>query len=277
MTKIGDSQQRALIKHVFFKQKVKHAIIKFQRMLRIWPRDFLLITGAPRSGTSALRSWLSPHREVIAFNESRILVSIHRFIEEVYRFNDLEKYKKVLMDMARRFIYEYYANLEILLGRTILIDKEPLEPIAFPDTEYKKFLKNVRMLIPEAKFLFMIRDPIDTVWSMTQKKWGVSLTDPKLYTFSIEEHIENWCSCADLILQYATDSNTYICQFGRLVKDSMSESSKIFDFLKIKECKPFKPCPTQEIGLNNKERELILRMTHPQLEALHAHGILDFY
>ena len=45
--------------------------------------------------------------------------------------------------------------------------KEPLEPIAFPDRHYEQFLDNTRLLFPNIKLLFMVRDPLATIWSMS--------------------------------------------------------------------------------------------------------------
>jgi hypothetical protein len=131
------------------------------------------------------------------------------------------------------------------------------------------------MLFPESKLLLAIRDPIATIWSMTRRTWGNSLTNMETKRFTIEEHQENWSSCADLVLKYCSDPNTYIVQFGCLVNDPENESRRIFDFLKIRKGKSFQPRQTKEIGFNNEEQEKILRMVRPQLELLTAHGISD--
>lgn len=260
---------------VFFKQKTKLAFLQFQKKLGIWSQHFLLVSGAPRSGTTALCQWLNRQRGVASFGESRMLIATHRFLEEVHRFRRLEKRKKDLVDMARRLTYVYYLDHRVLLGRSLILCKEPLEPIAFPDKQYKAFLENVRIVLPEAKFIFMIRDPVATVWSMKQKKWGSSLTNFEPRTFSVEEHTESWCSCVDCILQYTADPNTYICQFGRLITDPENESKQILDFLKIRKGQPFQPRQTKSTGFSKEERALILRISRPQLKALYAQGISD--
>lgn len=273
MTNISFSQDLSIME--FSRQKAKLAIIEFQKKLRIRPKHLCLISGAPRSGTTALNLWLSSHREVAGIGEARILIAIHRFMEEIYRFQKLEKNKKDLLDMARCLTNEYYRGQRVLLGRSLIIEKEPLEPIAFPDKQYKIFLENVRILFPESKFIFMIRDPIATIFSMKQRKWGLSLKNSELRSFTLEEHIENWCSCIDCILLYTDDPNTYICQFGKLLKDSEDESKKILDFLKVSKGKQFQPKQTKTIGFSQEERELILERSRPQIEALHARGICD--
>jgi hypothetical protein len=257
------------------KNAARAVISKLQRNFKLLPRGICLISGAPRSGTSALLEWLAHQPGVSAFHESRILVSVHKFMEEIYRFRDLDKDSVTLVDLARDLVLDYYYSSRSLIGKRLLVDKEPLEPIAFPSKEYGQFIINVKRLFPESKLLLAVRDPIATIWSMTGRTWGDSLTNMETKRFTIDEYIENWCSCADLILHYWSDPNTYVVQFGRLINDPANESKRIFDFLNIREGSSFQPSQTSEIGLSNEEREKILRMVQPQLALLTAQGISD--
>jgi len=276
MSSLIDSFYRSTYNVRFFiKRMARLTILRLQKSFRLFPKEICLISGAPRSGTSVLCEWLSHQPGVLGFSESRILVSMHGFINEIYRFQNLNKDSASIINMARHLFFDYYSSSNILIGKRLLVNKEPLEPIAFPSKDYKKFILNYRRLFPESKLLLAIRDPIATIWSMTRRMWGVSLADMETRRFSIEEYTENWCSCADLILQYCSDPNTYIVQFGRLVNEPESESRRIFDFLNIRKGISFKPRQTKEIGFSNEEQEKILRMVQPQLELLNAQGISD--
>jgi len=276
MSSLSDpSHRNSSGKRTFIKGATRSAILKLQRNLRLFPKEICLISGAPRSGTSVLCEWLGHQAGVSAFPESRILVSIDRFIAEIHRFQKLDRDSATIINLARRLVFDYYSRSRILMGKRLLIDKEPLEPIAFPSKGYEQFIINVRMLFPESKLLLAIRDPISTIWSMTRRTWGESLTNMETKRFTIEEHQENWSSCADLVLKYCSDPNTYIVQFGRLVHDPENESRRIFDFLNIRKGNSFQPRQTKEIGFNNEEQEKILRMVQPQLELLNAQGISD--
>jgi len=253
----------------------KPVIRKIQKTFKLLPRQICLISGAPRSGTSALLEWLGHQPSVSAFQESRILVSIHRFIEEIHRFKDLDRDSAAIVSLARQLVLDYYSSSRTLIGKRLLVDKEPLEPIAFPSKEYGPFIINVKRLFPECKLLLTVRDPFATVWSMAGRTWGESLTNMETKSFTIEEYTENWSSCADLLLQYCSDPNTYIVQFGRLINDPENESRRIFDFLNIHRGSSFQPRQTNEIGFSNEEREKILSMVQPQLALLTAQGISD--
>jgi len=258
-----------------FKGIIRLFALKLQKDFRLFPKEICLISGAPRSGTTALCQWLGYQQDISVFQESRILISVNGFMEEIQRFQNLDKDKTMIAMLVRGLVYEYYSSSRILIGKRMIVDKEPLEPIAFPSKEYGRFILNMKMLLPESKFLLTIRHPIHTIWSMSQRTWGSSLKEIETRRYTLDEYIENWCSCADIILQYSTDPNTYIVQFGRLINNPKNESRRILDFLNIRNGNTFQARQTNEIGFSQQEREKILRLVQPRLELLNIKGISD--
>ncbi len=246
-----------------------------QRYLKPFPQEFCLITGPPRSGTSALNTWLGRQRSVVAFHESRILLSVNRFIEEAFRFENLESDREKIEKLAHNLVYDYYLNSSILFNKKLLVEKEPLEPIAIPSKDYLQFMVNTRKIFPNIKFIFLLRDPIATIWSMSRRTWGESLTMPEARRFSLKEYAENWCACVDIALEFSADANTYQLQFGNLINDSNKESKKVFDFLKLRKGIPFKPRSTSKIGFSKEEKEEILEMVQSHLKKLELQGITN--
>lgn len=255
------------------KKATARVALKFQNNLQIHPRDICLITGAPRSGTSALCEWLGAQPGVSAFPESRILISAHRFLEEAFRFKNLANDNADLADLVSQLVAAYYSKSRVLMDGKLVVDKEPLEPIAFPLKDYAQFVFNYKKMFPKGKLLFTIRDPLATIWSMSQRVWGESLSTPEARKFTLEEYAENWCACADLALQFRGDGNTHIVQFGNLIKDPVNESGRIFALLHIRNGNPFQPRRTHEIGFSLEEQEKILRIVRKQQEALSLNGI----
>ena len=239
------------------------------------PTVFCLVTGAPRSGTTAVGEWLEHHDEVTTFAETRILVVAHAMIREVERFRRLSMDDFSLRRAVRRLVFGYYAEHCDYAGRRVLVDKEPLEPIALPDREYAGFLNSVSVVEPDTKFLIMVRDPVSTVWSMTQRKWGYSLANEEPRTFSIDEHIANWCACADIALARATDPNSYVCPYGRLVTKPAEESARIAEFLGLSGVEPFQPRSSSETGFSAEEEARIETATQSRVEALAAAGLTN--
>jgi hypothetical protein len=258
---------------MLLREVARPAVLRVQRTFRLFPQEICLISGAPRSGTTALIDWLGHQPGVAAFEESRILVGIHRFIEDVYRFNKLERDSERLVNLARHLVLDYYSSCRVLIGKRILLDKEPLEPVAFPSREYGRFLVHVRRLFPESKILLAVRDPLATVWSMSERTWGESLTNGGTKQFTIEEYAQNWCACADLVLRYRSDPRTYVVQFGRLMNDPGDESRRILDFLNVRHGEIFEPRQTRDIGFSKEQRETILGVVQPQLDLLNGQGI----
>ncbi len=261
--------------HSTVRSVARSFVINVQRNFGFFPHDVCLITGAPRSGTSALVKWLGEQKEISAFPESRILISAHGFLQEAYRFNNLEKESARIESLARQMVYDYYIGSRLTVGRRLIVDKEPLEPIAFPSKEYGNFLTNVRKLLPSSKLLFALRDPIATIWSMSRRAWGESLTQVTNQRFTLDEYIENWQAIVELVIQYQSEPNTYIVQFGRLIKNPVKESKRIFEFLNIHNGIPFQPRETNEIHFSSSEQEHILTSVRPQLEKLATMGIRD--
>lgn len=249
-------------------------IYKLEKSFYGLPKDFCLITGAPRSGTTAMERWLNDQNKVTVFHESRILITLHRFIEESKRHSKLNPHGE-FASYGRNIAFKFYYKRNTIRDQQLIIDKEPLEPIGFPDRNYASFLQNYRTLFPNGKLIFMLRDPLSTIWSMKERKWGYSLRDYTPISFPLESHIENWCSCADLILDYADDHNTYICYFESLVDNPKIESAKIFDFLKISNGTLFQPREVKNVDFGDEERELISTQTKDHLEALKKRGLLD--
>ncbi len=255
------------------KEAIKPILHRIQKDFGIIPHNLCLITGAPRSGTTALGEWLDQQPDISSFTESRILISAHRLLEETRRFNNLEKDSPLILKLVRRYVLDYYSNSRFLLGKRCLIEKEPLEPIAFPLKDYEQFLFNVRKIFPQCKFLFLIREPVATIWSMSNRRWGESLTRAEAREFTLAEYAENWRACADLILKYQADPLTYIVHYGQLIHDPMGQSREILRFLGVREGKPFEPHRTKEIGFSAEQEAQILQVVKSELEKLQLQGI----
>lgn len=238
------------------------------------PKDFCLITGAPRSGTTAVEKWLNHQDKVAAFHESRILRTTHRFIEESKRHGKLDP-EGEFAKLGRILVYKYYNKRCSLRENDMLIDKEPLMSIGFPDKDYASFIQNFKIIFPHGKLLFMLRDPLPTIWSMQERRWGYSLRNYEPRNFSLEYYIQTWLDCADLILDHANDDNSYVCYFERLVDKPELESENIFRFLKISNGTPFQPREVKTVGFSDDEQNLIREKTESRLDMLTERGLLD--
>ena len=249
------------------KRPLASAAYFIQLALNIRPKGMCLVTGCPRSGTTAMLAWLHSNKEVARFFETRILISAHRFYSEAERFQDLTHDMDYLTTEIRKLVMKHYASRKLIF-RKQLVEKEPLEPIAFPDEDYASFLSNVRKMFPDMKLLFMIRNPINTIWSMMNRKWGYSLASNQLRRFTLKECIRTWNTCASLALQYTREKNVFLCQFEGLIEEPLKTSTQILRFLGLQYCPAFETRQTKTAGFGESDRQTIHRETSDQMDAI---------
>jgi hypothetical protein len=156
-------------------------------------------------------------------------------------------------------VLDYYATRRFIFGR-LLIDKDPLEPIALPDTNYIEYLENLQFLFPDIQFLFVIRDPVATLWSMRNRKWGYSLMTGEPIEYSLCTCIDIWNRNAEAIAHFAGKSNCLVVHFESLVT-SPAESEKVLSFLNIRSPSRFVAAPTKTIGFTAEDKERIIQAT----------------
>ena len=60
----------------------------------------------------------------------------------------------------------------------------------------------------------------------------------------------------------------YICQFEELIEEPLKASIQILRFLGLKYCPTFEPRPTKNAGFGKSDRQIILRETSDQMDAV---------
>lgn len=222
--------------------------------------ELALITGSPRSGTTAMLDWLGARPRVVAHEESRILLAAHRFLAEVDRFQALDDARDDALHALRSCCLAY-AMRDAPESTRLLIEKEPLEPIALPAGDYAGFLRNVRSLYPGIRMIFMVRHPVATVSSMRARQWGASLARASARSFSLDECITTWRANAALAAQLAGDRLVLRCHYEELVADPAAGSVRIADYLGLSGTPPFRPRPPRPSVLTPEEELLVLERT----------------
>lgn len=170
---------------------------------------FVLVTGCPRSGTTAVASWLLSAPGVSGTSESRRTIACRAMLRTAKRFwcfdpmaplmatdraTSLEMVKQVARDGSLR-MYGVAPDHD-----GTLVDKEPLEPVAFPEEDYAEYLQDV-LDIWDAKLVCMVRNPIDTIASMMRRKWGYSIRDGKPRDLALHECIRTWKKATRAIIR----------------------------------------------------------------------------
>lgn len=254
----------------FLKPILRPLALRYQKLVVPRPKTFCLVTGAPRSGTTAVGDWLVNHRSVTGLTESRLCIASFRLLEQVQRFKQLKMNEARLQELTRSLAYAYYADSCVLVNKSVLLDKEPLEPIAFPDENYEFFIEQMRKLWPNLKLIFMLRNPIATVWSMQDRTWGYSLAERTAKHFSIEQHIRTWTAIAELIEKQHSRPDVYVCRYERLIENPEAESRRICDFLEIAYADPFSAKKGKDHKFSEAQLVEIREATDPLWDRLTA-------
>jgi hypothetical protein len=228
---------------------------------------FALISGCPRSGTSALLRWLRNQPGVASFFESRLLLVAHAALDQAERFESLSTNLGAIVRETRTLVLRGYAETQWLAGR-LLIDKEPMAPIALPDDDYERFLRHVGLIFPHRRLILMVRDPVATVWSMRKRKWGYSLTSGTLVEWPLDTCIDVWRRNARIACDHLHEPSTLVCRFENLVEHPVEESERIRRFLALRGSQSFASSPTKTIAFPDHDRAAILAATEKERRLL---------
>ena len=132
----------------------------------------IFLVGAPRSGTTILQSLLAAHPEVISFPESKFF---HYLLYDQFAgkwpsrmeafFKDEIKRPELLKDFDDSQTVETKANwfVGVLDGlaaeqnKSIWLEKTP---------EHIYFIDDIERFLPDAKFIHILRNGMDTIASM---------------------------------------------------------------------------------------------------------------
>jgi hypothetical protein len=228
---------------------------------------FALISGCPRTGTSALDRWLRNQPGVASFFESRILLAAHAALDQAERFESLSTNLEVIVRETRALVLRWYSESQWLAGR-LLIDKEPLAPLALPDDDYERFLRHVALIFPDRRLILMVRDPVATVWSMRNRKWGHSLTNRTLVEWPLEQCIDVWKRNARIACAHLHEPSTLVCRFENLVRHSAEESERIRRFLGLRGSQDFVSTPTKTVAFPDHDQAAIRAATEEERHLL---------
>jgi len=250
-----------LLRYALQSAQAKKLLFYLQEKFCLKPRSFCLIVACARSGSTAIAGWLSRQPSIVYANQSRILPVASNYIQYAENFKNLTENRELLLQMGRDLVWRYYTHSAFLWSR-VLIDKENFDATVFPDGRFEEFLDAIHELFPHMKILFLVRDPVATIWSMQKKEWwGYSLTQRPLFQLSLDECIKIWNDSAMLASKYRGNKKAYICEFENLVANPEKESENISQFLKIPYLKPFAPISTATVCFEETKQQYILDAT----------------
>jgi hypothetical protein len=216
--------------------------------------QFLYIVGRGRSGTTLLSKILNAHSEISVAPEGVFMMNLYykykdveewtpallkNFIQDIFRENRITNLwgieAKGLEEHLLRLVghrsygeicaevYRYFSNCEGKRDARVLIDKNP---------HYSLFVNQLGEILPAAKFIYIVRDPRDTVLSYQQKKFDM---------FSVPGLAYRWEKYNEIILKHRGrfPDRYFTLRYEDLVSDPEPELEKLCQFIGIDYTKGF--------------------------------------
>jgi len=224
------------------------------------PREVCIITGCPRSGTTAMLKWLAKSGQTAIFHEPRICKAVSDFMDKIYRQKPLYADKDLLLHLLKRLLYGYFSHQNNIWNKIIVVK----ETLSLGDDN---FIENMSSLFLKVKIIFMVRHPVSVFNSMEKRKWGVSIRNSEPWDMPLDTGIKWWKFTVNNYLKNK-NNNLYLCVFENLIKNPESESAKIKKFLKIKRLETFHVENTARIDLDKDIIQTILNETQTECELL---------
>ena len=226
----------------FFSPSVSSALSAVKKILLInnlfskqMKRIFLV--GAPRSGTTILQSLLAAHPEIISFPESKFfhyllyeefaanlpnrLASF--FSNEIHRpelLNDFDD-NQTVANKASWFI-RILDGLAVEENKSIWLEKTP---------EHIYFIEDIQSLVPDAKFIHILRNGMDTIASMYEATRN--FTDLWGGVWDLEHCIDRWKDAVLSSHKYINNSRHILVKYEELIDNKSVVLTDICNFLEI--------------------------------------------
>ncbi|EGK87148.1 polysaccharide deacetylase [Microcoleus vaginatus PCC 9802] len=197
----------------------------------------IFLVGAPRSGTTILQSLLAAHPEVISFPESKFF---HYLLYDQFAgklpgrmeafFKDEIKRPELLKDFDDTQTVEAKASwfVRVLDGlaaeqkKSIWLEKTP---------EHIYFIDDIQRFLPDAKFIHILRNGMDTIASMYEatrnfnELWGAG--------WDLNHCIDRWEHAMLTSHKYINKLNHILVKYEDLLDNKTQVLGKICNFMGI--------------------------------------------
>lgn len=219
----------------------------------------IFLVGAPRSGTTILQSLLAAHPEIISFPESKFFHYLLYdkfagklpsrmeafFKDEIKRPELLENFDdSQTVETKTAWFVGILDSLATEQNKSIWLEKTP---------EHMYFIEDIERLLPDAKFIHILRNGMDTIASMYEATrnfshlWGAG--------WDLNHCIGRWEHAMLTSHKYVEKSNHIFIRYEDILDNTTKLLGKICNFLGIEY--------EGEMLLNYKEKASRLSLNLP--------------
>ncbi|MEG4066112.1 sulfotransferase [Microcoleus sp. Pol11C2] len=197
----------------------------------------IFLVGSPRSGTTMLQSLLAAHPEVISFPESKFFhYLLYKkfagklpgrmeafFKDEISRpelLQDFDDSQTVATKVS--WFVGVLDGLAAEQNKSIWLEKTP---------EHIYFIEDIQRLLPDAKFIHILRNSMDTIASLHEATrnshdlWGPG--------WDLNHCIHRWKEAMLISHKYAKNSNHILVKYEEILDNKVKKLEEICDFMKI--------------------------------------------
>ncbi len=197
----------------------------------------IFLVGAPRSGTTILQSLLAAHPEIISFPESKFF---HYLLYEDFAVNLSTRLASFLRDEINRpellndfddsqtvankasWFVRILDGLAVEENKSIWLEKTP---------EHIYFIEDIQSLVPDAKFIHILRNGMDTIASMYEATR--SFSDLWGGVWDLAHCIERWKDAVLTSHKYVENSRHILVKYEELIYNKNVVLADICNFLGI--------------------------------------------
>lgn len=197
----------------------------------------IFLVGSPRSGTTILQSLLAAHPEIISFPESKFF---HYLLYQEFAENLPTRLTNFFRDEIKRpeFLHDFdnsqkdenkaawfvriLDGLAVEENKSIWLEKTP---------EHIYFIEDIQRLVPDAKFIHILRNGMDTIASL----YEATRTFSNLWggVWDLEHCIERWKDAVLISHKYVNESRHMFVKYEELIDNKNLVLAGICDFIGI--------------------------------------------
>ena len=186
----------------------------------------VFLVGFPRSGTTLLDQILSSHPRIAVLEERGVLLpAMREFLSDEAGIARLMSLDTAARDAQQQ---RYWQQATQALGQPLegrlLVDKLPLYTLIMPV---------IRRLIPEARFIFAVRDPRDVVLSCFMHSFG--LNEAMRHFLTLESSADYYAAIMDvgIAAMERMPERVLRLDYEALVDDTETQAKRLCEFLGV--------------------------------------------
>lgn len=190
--------------------------------------DVIFIVGMPRSGSTLIEQVLSSHSKIEGLGES------NAFLDSLNELFGNVDYKKLIEILSKNETKDTFCQIREIYFRNIAAIKKSSCKIVVDKMLFNyQFISLIKICIPEAKFIFCLRDKKENCFSIYKHNFQDSYLPWSYSANELNKIYDQHLKIHDHYKSFLRDK-IYDLNYENLVLNFENEVSQIFDFIDLK-------------------------------------------